>query len=79
MISDLQERLQEWVEDLHFSTLHKRALIVAFAVVCVVSVAVVTRGHSQPIAEVAPIVVAPPKVMVDVAGGVKSPGLYELP
>lgn len=79
MISDLQERLQEWVEDLHFSTLHKRALIVAFAVVCVVSVAVVTRGHSQPIAEVAPIVVTPPKVMVDVAGGVKSPGLYELP
>lgn len=79
MLSDLRERLQEWVEDLHFTAIHKRALIAAFAVVCAVSVAVVTRGHSEPVVEVAPIVVAPPKVMVDVAGGVKSPGLYELP
>ena len=79
MISEMRERLQEWVEDLHFSTVHKRALIGAFVVVCVVSVAVVARGHSQPIVESAPIVVAPPKVMVDVAGGVKSPGLYQLP
>ncbi len=79
MVSELRDRLQDWVEDLHFNSLHKRALIVAFAVICVVSVAVVARGHSQPIVEIAPIVVAPPKVMVDVAGGVKSPGLYELP
>jgi competence protein ComEA len=79
LVNDLRERLQEWVDDLHFTTVHKRALIGVFVVVCVVSVAVVARGHSQPIVEAAPIVVAPPKVMVDVAGGVKSPGLYELP
>jgi competence protein ComEA len=79
MLSDLRERLQDWVEGLHFTTLHKRALIGAFVFVCIVSIAIVARGHSQPIVEAAPIVVAPPKVMVDVAGGVKSPGLYELP
>jgi competence protein ComEA len=79
MLSDLREHLQDWVEDLHFTTLHKRALIGAFVFVCIVSIAIVARGHSQPIVEAAPIVVAPPKVMVDVAGGVKSPGLYELP
>jgi competence protein ComEA len=79
LVTDLRERLQDWIESLHFTPIHKRALIIAFAVVCVVSVAVVARGHSQPIVEVAPIVVEPPKVMVDVAGGVKKPGLYELP
>jgi competence protein ComEA len=79
MLNDLHERLEEWIADLHFATVHKRALIGVFAVVCVLSFVVVARGHSQPIVESAPIVVAPPKVMVDVAGGVKSPGLYELP
>jgi competence protein ComEA len=79
MLSDLRERLQDWVEDLHFTTVHKRALIAIFVLVCLVSGAVVLRGHSQPILEAPPIVIAPPKVMVDVAGGVKSPGLYELP
>jgi competence protein ComEA len=79
MLSDLRERLQDWIEDLHFTTVHKRALIAVFVIVCAVSAVVVFRGHSQPILEAPPIVIAPPKVMVDVAGGVKSPGLYELP
>jgi competence protein ComEA len=78
-LNDYRDRFQDWVADLQFSTLHKRALVVVFALVCVVSTLVVARGHSQPVAEVAPIVIAPPKVMVDVAGAVKSPGVYELP
>lgn len=78
-LSDLRERLLDWVDDLEFGAIHKRALLLLFALVCVISVAVVARGHSQPVAETAPIVIAPPKVMVDVAGAVKSPGVYELP
>ncbi len=78
-VNDLRERLQDWLDDLQFSAIHKRALLTVFAIVCVISVAVVARGHSQPVLEVAPIVIAPPKVMVDVAGGVKTPGVYELP
>lgn len=78
-LSDYRGRFQDWVADLHFSTLHRRALIVVFALVCVVSVGVVARGHSEPVIEAAPIVIEPPKVMVDVAGGVKSPGVYSLP
>lgn len=78
-VEELRERLQEWVDGLQFTSLHKRALLAVFAIVCVISVAVVARGHSQPVIEAAPIVIAPPKVMVDVAGGVKTPGLYELP
>lgn len=78
-VNDLRGRLQDWVDDLQFTAIHKRALIGVFVLVCVISVAVVARGHSQPVVETAPIVVAPPKVVVDVAGGVKSPGVYELP
>lgn len=78
-VTDLRERLQGWIDDLQFTAIHKRALVAVFALVCVISVAVVARGHSQPVVETAPIVIVPPKVMVDVAGGVKSPGVYELP
>jgi len=78
-LDDLRERLQDWVDGLQFSTIHKRALLVVFAIVCVISIAVVARGHSQPVVEAAPIVIAPPKVTVDVAGDVKTPGVYELP
>lgn len=78
-LGDLRERLQDWVADLQFNTIHKRALIVVFALVCVISAAVVARGHTEPVVEAAPIVVAPPIVMVDVAGAVKSPGVYEIP
>lgn len=78
-LNDYRDRFEDWLADLHFSTLHRRALIAIFVLVCVVSVGVVASGHSQPIAEAVPIVVAPPKIMVDVAGGVKSPGVYSLP
>lgn len=78
-LDDLRERLQNWVDNLQFSAIHKRALLVVFAIVCVISVGIVARGHSQPVIEAPPIVIAPPKVMVDVAGGVKKPGVYELP
>ncbi len=78
-LEDLRERVQDWWADLEFSAIHKRALLVVFVLVCVVSVAVVARGHSQPVVETSPMVIASPKLMVDVAGAVKSPGVYELP
>jgi len=77
--NDYRGRFQDWIENLQFTAIHKRALAGVFVIVCVISVGVVARGHSEPIAEPAPIVIAPPKVTVDVAGGVKSPGVYELP
>ena len=78
-VSDLSDRFRGWVADLHFSSVHKRSLVVISLLVVLVSIGVVYRGHSEPIVETAPIVVAPPKVIVDVAGGVKSPGVYSLP
>jgi competence protein ComEA len=78
-LTDLRDRLQDWVADLEFGAMQKRALILISVLVGVISVAVVARGHSQPVIETPPIVIAPPKVMVDVAGAVKTPGVYELP
>lgn len=78
-LNDYRERFQDWVDSLHFSPIHRRALVAVFVLVCVASAVIIARGHSQPVVETAPIVIAPPKVMVDVAGAVKSPGVYELP
>ena len=79
LFNDYRDRFQDWLADLHFSSLHKRALLVVVLLVCAVSVGVVFRGHSEPIAALEPIVVAPPNVTVDIAGGVNSPGVYSLP
>lgn len=79
LFNDYRERFQDWADSLHFSATHRRALVIVFVLVAVASIAIIARGHSQPVVETAPIVIAPPKVMVDVAGAVKSPGVYELP
>lgn len=78
-LSDLRDQLRDWFDDLALTSLHKRALLAVFLLVCVGSVAVVARGHTEPLVAAPPMVISPPKVMVDVAGGVKSPGVYELP
>lgn len=78
-VDDLRDRYRDWVDGLTFTSVHKRALIGVAILVGIFSVAIVSRGHSEPVVEAAPIVVEAPKVMVDVAGGVKTPGVYELP
>jgi len=77
--NDYRDRFHNWLMDLHFSSLHKRVLLVLLVLVCAVSIGVVFRGSSEPIPVPEPIVVAPPKVTVDIAGGVNSPGVYSLP
>jgi competence protein ComEA len=80
LLNDYRDRIQNWFADLHFSSLHKRALLVVVLIVIAISVGVVFRGHSQAIVAPEPLViVAPPKVTVDIAGGVNSPGVYALP
>lgn len=79
LFNDYRDRFQDWLADLHFSSVHKRALIALVAIICALSVGVVFRGHSQPIVMPEPIVIAPPNVTVDIAGGVNSPGVYSLP
>lgn len=77
--NDFRERLHNWVGDLHFSSNQRRALIGVFLIVCLFSIGVVTRGHPQQVIETAPVIVSPPLLVIDVAGGVKTPGVYSLP
>ena len=77
--NNIRERLHDRLSDLHFSTQQRRALLAVFLVTCIISVGVVTRGQPEQIIETAPIVIAPPPLVVDVAGGVKRPGVYSLP
>ena len=78
------DRCKEWLENLHFKALHIKALLGLFALVLLVSIAIAIRGGAESVEVTAPtppiaIVIALPEVMVDVAGGVKSPGVYSLP
>ncbi len=77
--NDFRERFHDWVGDLHFSSNQRRALIGLFLIVCLFSIGVVTRGHPAQVIETAPVIVAPPLLVIDVAGGVKTPGVYSLP
>lgn len=77
--NNIRERLHDRLSDLHFSTQQRRALLGVFLVICLISVGVVTRGQPEQIIETAPVVIAPPPLVVDVAGGVKRPGVYSLP
>jgi competence protein ComEA len=79
IIDYLRGRFQNWNSELHFTTLHKRAFLILFVLVTFVSIAVVSRGHSEQIIETAPLIVSAPELTVDVAGGVKRPGVYSLP
>ena len=72
------------MENLHFKALHIKALLGLFALVLLVSIAIAIRGGAEPVELATPtapiaIVITLPEVMVDVAGGVKSPGVYSLP
>lgn len=75
---------QDWYDGLQFSSSQKRGFAILAAMVLVASGLVLTRGHSARM-EVAhssvkaSVIVEAPKLVVDVAGGVKKPGVYSLP
>ncbi|MEI6844695.1 MAG: ComEA family DNA-binding protein [Actinomycetes bacterium] len=87
LLQGYKEQIQDWLSDLHFESAQKRALLILALIAVVVSAGVVFRGHSQPVEIALPApsapstlsMIAPPLVTVDVAGGVNTPGVYELP
>lgn len=77
------DNARNWWEDLHFSPLQRKSLL-ALAVVIIASSSIyVLRGSSQEIVQAAPTEIEMPietaHLMVDVAGAVLKPGVYELP
>ena len=76
------DNARNWWEDLNFSTLQRKSLLVLALVIVASSGFLVLRGISEEIVQVAPQIEMPTvttHLMVDVAGAVLKPGVYALP
>ena len=77
------ENARNWWDDLRFSPLQRKSLLVIAVVIVASSTVYVMRGSSHEIVQAAaPEIQAPIEtahLMVDVAGAVLKPGVYELP
>ena len=77
------DNARNWWEDLNFSSLQRKSLLVLALVIITSSGFLVLRGTSEEIVQVAPPQIEMPTVtthlMVDVAGAVLKPGVYALP
>lgn len=80
-IKDIWERINYWWQDLAYSHIQKRALLIMGVGLLVLSSFVVFRGSSKEViaAPQIPIEISIPEVIVDVAGAVNNPGVYSLP
>ena len=74
------DSISQWWFDLHFSLNQKKALGVLAVVILVGSVMFVVQGNSktQASAEIIPVTIAEPEIIVDVTGAVNNPGVYTL-
>ena len=82
-IQNTLENARNWWDDLKFSPLQRKSLMVLAGVIVASSGLLVLRGSSQEIVEAAPPQIEMPAattmLMVDVAGAVLKPGVYSLP
>jgi len=76
------EKVQNWWNDLQYSSTQKRALAVVALLVLLISGLFVVRGTSQEVVA-APIALdiatVAPLLVIDVSGAVTKPGVYSLP
>lgn len=82
-IRNTLDNARNWWDELHFSPLQRKSLLVLALVIIASSSFLVLRGTSQEVVQVAPPEIEMPTVtthlMVDVAGAVLKPGVYALP
>ncbi len=82
-IRNTLDNARNWWDELHFSPLQRKSLLVLALVIIASSSFLVLRGTSQEVVQVAPPEIEMPTVtthlMVDVAGAVLTPGVYALP
>lgn len=82
-IRNTLDNARNWWDDLNFSPLQRKSLLVLALVIIASSSFLVLRGTSQEVVQVAPPEIEMPTVtthlMVDVAGAVLKPGVYALP
>jgi len=75
------DRFTQWWIDLHFTTTQRRTLGALAGVLIALSLFVVFSGKSEEVVAetIAPTQMVAPALVIDVAGEVVSPGVYELP
>lgn len=78
LLEVMRERWEYLIGQLNFGPGQKKTLAAIFAAVIIGSVLIVTRSGTTPVEAPAPLVIAPVFLTVDVAGGVKKPGVYSL-
>ena len=76
------QKVSNWWGDLHYTSVQKKGLAIVAVLVVAISALFVTRGSSQEVIA-APIEFDAPAIsqtlIIDVAGAVKKPGVYNLP
>ena len=80
-VREKEINLRNWWSEIIFTSPQKRSLLAVAAIVSATSAFFVIRGNSAEIVQPPPalaIEIAATLITVDVAGGVKNPGVYEL-
>ena len=74
------DALRLWWRDINFTSAQRKALAIVGVTSIALSAFLIFKPHTaEAIAPTAPTIVAPPMLVIDVQGEVKTPGVYELP
>ena len=74
------DALRLWWRDINFTSAQRKALAIVGITSVALSAFLIFKPHTaEAIAPTAPTIVAPPMLVIDVQGEVKTPGVYELP
>lgn len=76
------DALRLWWRDIYFTSNQRKALAVVAILALLLSAFLIFKPHAataEATTPTVPTIVAPPMVVVDVAGEVNQPGVYELP
>jgi len=74
------DALRLWWRDINFTSAQRKALAIVGITSIALSAFLIFKPHTaEAIAPTAPTIVAPPMLVIDVQGEVKTPGVYELP
>jgi competence protein ComEA len=74
------DALRLWWRDINFTSAQRKALAIVGITSVALSAFLIFKPHTaEAITPTAPTIVAPPMLVIDVQGEVKTPGVYELP
>lgn len=73
------DALRLWWRDINFTNTQRKALAIVAIFALAISALLIFKPHKAVATPEVPIILAPPMLVVDVAGEVNNPGVYEFP